>query len=338
MVRGINQVSVGRGASGGGARIDSLLGWLFLLLLCLSGCRPLSEPLRVGANLWTGYEPLYLAQRDGLLPEEEIQVIRLASAEQVISAFRNQAVEVAAVTADEAVRIASRLPEARIILVCDYSNGADALLARPGLGSLAELKGKRVGLEANAMGAYLLAQALEAAGLLPSDITAVPVPIASQEEAYGAGRVDAVVTFDPVRSRLLGHGAKSLFDSSRIPGEIADVLIARPEVLQNRRPELVRLVRAWFAARERLVAAEPETLSAAANHLGLTVKDLGESLKLIELPDPVANQRLLADSAAGLPATIRRVAAELRRHQLVDRPVDPERMIDATVVEGAVRP
>ena len=338
MVRGINQVSVGRGASKGGVRLVSLFGCLFLLLLCVTGCRPLPEPLRVGANIWTGYEPLYIAQRDRLIPEEECQVIRLASAEQVISAFRNRAVDVAAVTADEAVQIASRLPEARIFLVCDYSNGADALLARPGLGSLAELKGKRVGLEANAVGAYMLAQALETAGLLPSDITAVPVPIASQEEAYGAGRVDAVVTFDPVRSRLLGHGAQSLFDSSQIPGEIADVLIARPEVLQKRRPELVRLVRAWFAARERLVAAEPETLSAAANHLGLTVKDLGESLKLIELPDPAANRRLLSDSAEGLPATIRRVAGELQLHKLVEWPVDPERMIDVTVVEGAARP
>lgn len=329
--------SIGNGARAArntGVWLGCLLGFL-LLLLC--SCRPLGERLRVGANLWPGYEPLYLAQREGLLPEDEFQVIRLASAEQVISAFRNRAVDVAAVTADEAIRVASRLPGTRIILVCDYSNGADAVLARPGIGSLAELKGKKVGLEPNALGAYLLAQALEAAHLAPGDITAVPVPIASQEAAYQAGRVDAVVTFDPVRSRLLGWGAKPLFDSSQIPGEIADVLIARPEVLQERRPELLGLVRAWFAARERLHAGAPETLSAAANHLGLNLTNLGESLKLIELPDLAANRRLLTDAGEGLPETLRRVASELVKHQLLDRPVDPSQMIDPTLVEGADR-
>lgn len=334
MLRGINKGSFGCAARTGTVW---LARWLGLLLLALTACRPWEGPLRIGANLWLGYEPLYVAQREGLLPEDDFQVIRLASAEQVISAFRNHALDVAAVTADEAIRVAARLPGARIVLVCDYSNGADGLIARPGIGSLAELKGKRVGIEANALGAYLLAQALEAGKLAPGDITAVPVPIASQEEAYRAGRVDALVTFEPFRSRLLGQGAKSLFDSSQIPGEIADVLIVRPEALRERRPALAQLIRAWFAARDRLAAPAPETLSAAASHLSLTLADLAESLKRIELPDLAANRRLLTDPGKGLPATLQQVAAELTRHQLMDGAIDSEGLIDATLLEGANR-
>lgn len=310
---------------------------VWLLLLLLAGCRPAEGRLRVGANLWPGYEPLYLAQRDGLFDEGEFQVVRLASAEQVISAFRNRALDVAAVTGDEAVRVASRLPGARIILVCDYSNGADAVVARPDIRSLAELKGKRVGLESSALGAYFLALTLEVAGLTPADITAVPVSVASQEEAFRVGQVDALVTFDPVRSRLLGQGAKSLFDSSRTPGKIVDVLIARPEALEHRRPALLRLVQGWFSARERLQSGAPATLSAAAAHQGLSVRELVDSLKLIELPDLVTNRRLLSGAANGLPTTLRQVSAELVRHQFMDRTVDPDLLIDATLVEGGGR-
>ncbi len=318
----------------GGVRLGKSI-WAFLFLC--AACRPLEGRLRIGANLWPGYEPLYVAQRDGLIAEDEFQVIRLASAEQVISAFRNRAVDIAAVTGDEAIQVASRLSEVRIFLVCDFSNGADAIVTRPDIRTLKDLKGKRVGLEPNALGAFFLAQALESAGLKPGDVTPVRVPIASQEQAYRVGQVDALVTFDPVRSRLLGQGATSLFNSSQIPGQIVDVLVARTEVLQRRRNEMLHLLRGWFAARERLYPPSPETLSAAATHLGMTVQDTEKSLQLIELPDLAANRRLLTDSTNGLSSTLRRLNAELIQHNLVVRSVDPGEMIDATLLEEANR-
>lgn len=51
------------------------------------------------------------------------------------------------------------------------------------------------------------------------------------EGAFGSGKVDAVVTFEPVRSRLLARGAVQIFDRRQIPGEIIHVLVMRTDAM-----------------------------------------------------------------------------------------------------------
>ena len=98
------------------------------------------------------------------------------------------------------------------------------MLARPELKELKDIKGRRVGVESGALGAYVLARALQIAGLNRTDISVVSIPVPEQEQAFQGRRVDAVVTMEPNRTRLLAQGARQLFDSSQIPGEIVDVL------------------------------------------------------------------------------------------------------------------
>ena len=102
---------------------------LCLCLLCVA-CAPGGEaPLRVGTNIWLGYEPFYVARQAGSLPgERSAGGICLAS--EVLSAFRSRAIEAAAVTLDEAISLAENDNSLRIGLVLDTSDGADALVAR----------------------------------------------------------------------------------------------------------------------------------------------------------------------------------------------------------------
>lgn len=123
------------------------------------GCAPGGEaPLRVGTNIWLGYEPFYVARQAGSLPEN-VRLVEYASASEVLSAFRSRAIEAAAVTLDEAISLAENDNSLRIGLVLDTSDGADALVARPGR-RLSELKGRTIGVESPAVGAYLLGRAL----------------------------------------------------------------------------------------------------------------------------------------------------------------------------------
>ena len=87
------------------------------------------------------------------------------------------------------------------------------------------------GVEQTAVGAYMLNAALAKAGLRTTDITVVPLPLDEHLTAWRESQVDALVTFDPVLQVLRGEGAPVLFDSSAIPGEIVDVLVARTDAL-----------------------------------------------------------------------------------------------------------
>lgn len=87
---------------------------LFALIVMGALIAPGSEepehPLRVGANVWPGYEPLFLAESLGYYNGQNIEIITFPSSAEVMRAYRNQAIDVAAVTADEALQISETLP------------------------------------------------------------------------------------------------------------------------------------------------------------------------------------------------------------------------------------
>ncbi len=300
--------------------------------LLVAGCRQPEPPLRVGCSEWLGYEPLRMADESGHFGDRRIQVLTFPSATDVIRAYRNGTVEVAALTADEALRIVEHSPDHRIVLVCDVSNGADAILARPEFPSVPALRGRRVGVEPDAEGAYVLARALQLSGLTADEVTVVPVETDEHESAYTAGRVDAVVTMDPWRAQLLAAGARPVFDTSRIPGEVVDVLLTRPETIRQHGSELRLLVDGWFRAQEALVARRPGELVRMARRHQVTTAYLEQSLHNLELPGREANRRMLGRSTNSLADALRRLARVMTEQRLAGPLPDPETLLDDALV------
>jgi NitT/TauT family transport system substrate-binding protein len=311
-------------------RVIRAIGVCVLAALAAGCTQDRTPPLRVGTNVWPGYEPLYLARDLELLDPDGVRLVEYSSASQVIRAYRNGRIDAAALTLDEVLLLLASGLEPRVALVMDISHGADAILARPGVDGLADLKGRRVGVENTALGAYVLSRALEQAGMSVDDVDVVEVEVDAHEGAYRGGEVDAVVTFEPVRSRLLAAGAHVVFDSTRIPGEIVDVLAVRREVL-NRRPEVVRgVLRAWFGAVDRLHAHPREGARRIAERLRLDPEAVLKSYDGLELPDRTRNRWFLAGpDGPGLAASARRLAAVMEREGLVAHPVDPAQLFDA---------
>ena len=301
---------------------------LVLLVFALAGCDKPAPPLRVGANIWPGYEPLFLARDLGYYGGQPVQLLSFLSTTEVIRAYRNGALDVAAVTADEALMLAETLPDQRILLVCDFSLGADVILAKPQFPSLPDLKGRRIGVETTALGAYMLARALARAGMTAHDVTVVPMPLDEHEAAFRQDRVDAVVTFEPSRSRLLAAGAVPVFDSSQIPGEIVDVLLTRAEKMDAARQPLTALVRGWFKALDYLRQNPADAARRMALRQQLTPEALVGSLQLLKFPDREANLRLLGASTNNLATTLRQLSAIMREHKLLERPFDPAALPD----------
>lgn len=204
-----------------------------LLILLSAACTdsPQNKPLRLGTNVWPGYEPLYLARHIGVLDSKRVQLVEYTSASQVMKAFRNELLDAAAITLDEAISLLESGEDVRIVLVTDVSSGGDVLLARPEIQTMHALEGRRIGVEHTALGAYFVSRMIELHQLDKRNIELVPLEVAAHERAYHNDEVDAVVTFDPVRSKLLAEGAVELFSSREIPGEIVDVIVVRASLM-----------------------------------------------------------------------------------------------------------
>lgn len=224
--------------------------------------------LRLGSNIWPGYEPLYLARDLGYFDNRNIKLVEYVSSRDVIRGFRNGSIDAAALTLDEVLLLLESGIRVKIILITDFSNGGDVLLARKAIETMSDLRGKKVGVEGNALGAYMLTRALEINKLPIGGLNIINLEVDEHEAAFVSGQLDAVVTFEPVRTRLLANGAHEIFSSREIPGEIVDVIVVRAESVAPLGKQITDLVRGWFQA-VRYLEDEPE---AAAGIIDLRLK------------------------------------------------------------------
>lgn len=280
----------------------------------VSGCAAPKRKLVVTAGAWPGYEPLFLARHQGWLDPEQIRLGEVPSNASSIHALATGVADAAALTLDEVLMLRSQGIALTIVLVFNISAGADMLLARPEIGSLAELKGKRVAIEQGTYAPLLLDTALAAAGLRRADVTTVHLPIGDQMPAWRKGEIDAAVTYAPFADELVAAGAHRLFDSRQMPDTIVDVLAVRNESLSAGGGDALRhLLAAHFRTlafladapddAARLIGARrrSEAVAVASAYDGLILPDLEKNRLLLAGAQPVLLEkaRLIGEAMRG---------------------------------------
>jgi NitT/TauT family transport system substrate-binding protein len=282
------------------------LGLVFALLI--AGCtREAEPPLRIGTNVWIGSEPLYLARELGQMSPKTVQLVEYPSASEVLRAFRNQAIDGMVISLDELFGLVVDGMKPRVVLVVDVSHGADAVVGRSGMKTMKDLQGKRVAVESGALGAFMLSRALALNGMQASDVKVVHMESNEQPGAFASGQIDGAVTFDPYRAELLRNGATMLFDSTRIPGEIVDLVAVRASVLDKQPKAVQSLLVGWFKAIDYL-GREP---SDAARRMGIRQQTSGEqylaALRGMHIPSREENLRMIGGANPDLVPSGRRL-------------------------------
>lgn len=288
-----------------------------ILLSCLSWAIH-AGPLKVGTTMWSGYEPLYLAQHNGFY-NRDIRIINYPSTSEVMRSFRNKALEVAALTLDEVIQLREKNLPVTVFLICDISNGADALLARPPINRLTDLKGKRVAVESTAVGAYVLTRALEIGQIALADVQPVNRENNEQYQAYLDNEVDAVVTYEPVRSQLLSAGATEIFTSRQIPGEVVDILAVERSVIQRRQQDLTLLIKGWYQALDDLRNKPQQSHNYIAARHKISPEEVAASLNGLEFPDQSKTRKLMSGSPSLIERSFARLVDTMRSNNLLMR-------------------
>lgn len=308
-------------------RVSTRRRWLGQALgvagIAISGCAPTNrDPIRIGAQPFPGYELIYLARSLGLLPPEAVRLIEAPSATANIRALAAGAMEGAGMTLDEVLTAREQGIDLVVICVVDRSVGADVVLGGPAVRALSDLKGRRIGVEQTATGAVMLDAALRAAGLRPSDVELVHLAIDAHEAGFREGAVDALVTYAPVKTRLLSAGATLLYDSARIPGRILDTFALRRDSLMANVDKAAVLVDRHFEARTAWLAEPARHAAVIAPRLKLAAGDVASAFEGLELPDRARNRHLFADDAAALVATAQILGRTMADAGLLQRPPD----------------
>lgn len=315
---------------------------LTLLLLAAIGAliavlfSPAAEkPLRIGTNVWPGYEHLYLARELGYLDSDQLHLVELSSASQVSDALRQGTLEAAALTLDEVLTLLEQGVQLTVVLVLDYSAGGDVLLAHPQIGALSDLKGKQIAVETGAVGAVLLDGALQAGGLQSDDVELIECAAGNHLHCFDS--VDAVVTFEPARSQLLEKGARLLFDSSQIPGRIMDVLVVKREWLGRGSGQIEALLQAYFKARHYWQQEPLRAAELMAPRLGVANDRVAELFDGLILPTLAENRELLAYPDGQLLKLADELAALMVERRLLASKPETSYLSSGQFLPGMVR-
>lgn len=138
--------------------------------------------------------------------------------------------------------------KSKIIAATDYSNGNDKIIGKPGIKSIKDLKGKKVGLELTLVEHLLLLKALEMNGLKQSDVELVNAATNDTPQTLASGQVDAIGAWYPIAGQALTQVANStpLFTSADAPGLIYDVVAVNPVSLNDRKDDWGKFLKVYF--------------------------------------------------------------------------------------------
>jgi len=312
---------------------------LILLGACSRAESP-SKPLLLGLSDWPGYAPFYAAAKLGLYRPTSIEIKSFGSNFDLNRAFVQRRLDVLATPLFDALRIADEGVPLKIILLCDYSNGGDGIVARREIASVRDLRGKKVAVELGAITHFVLLSALAQARIAESDVQLVNLSIPEAVSAFEQGKLDAATLWDPHFARLASApNAHRIFSSKEIPGQVIDVLIVHKDVAEERPEDVRRVVRAWeevLAARRQRPAEIEETM---AREMNRTPEELRADFAGLELLDLAKNRELYAPGPEDERSARRAYAATVDfmvRHQLLKRPA-PEagEILDARFLDAA---
>ena len=188
-----------------------------------------NKTVTMASNPFVGLAPFYVAMDKGFFEDcgLDFSMVDFDDSSASCSALLAGKVDLAYTTLDAAIIAESQYDEDMldVTAIVDESAGADGILVKKDINSIADLKGKKVGVSINQTSHYLLMQALETAGLTDADVDLVNMTSSDAGVSFISGDLDAAVTWEPYLSNAVEQGVgKLIFSSKDAPGSIVDVL------------------------------------------------------------------------------------------------------------------
>jgi len=145
---------------------------------------------------------------------------------------------------------AAKVPVKAIAAIRQTREGLAILVPKDSaIRSFADLKGKKIGTGRGSVGHQLLLAALEKHGLTVDDVQLVFLLPSDAKVAYSSGSIDAWSTWEPYVSQEEGlFGARRIITGQGLTPGLSFV-VARPEPIAEKRPQLQDFVRRLTLAR-----------------------------------------------------------------------------------------
>lgn len=226
------------------------------VVAALSSCQKKEEapaaaakaPLKIAYSDWPGWTAFEIAIQKGWFKDAGVDVqFSWFEYAPSMDAFTAGKVDAVTIASGDALVTGAQGGKSVAILVTDFSNGNDMIVAKPGIKTLKDLKGKKVGIEIGLVEHLLLTKGLQTQGMKESDVQLVGTPTNQTAQVLATGDVAAIGAWQPNAGQALKSlaGSKAIYTSADQPGLIYDFLSVSPQSLAERRDDWVKVVKVW---------------------------------------------------------------------------------------------
>src|SRR5271156_1740139 len=208
----------------------------------------------VAWSIYVGWMPWDFADRSGILKKWadkygiKIKLTQINDYVESINQYTAGGFDACVMTNMDMLTIpAAGGVDSTALIVGDFSNGNDGVVLKGKGKKLEDIKGQKVNLVELSVSHYLLVRALSSIGLSERDVKIVNTSDADIVGAFAAPATSAVVTWKPQLSAVMtAPNAQLVFDSSKIPGEIIDLMVVNSATLKVNQNLGKALVGAWY--------------------------------------------------------------------------------------------
>ncbi|WP_321777315.1 putative urea ABC transporter substrate-binding protein [Sulfurimonas sp.] len=233
------------------------------------------DKFQVAWTIYVGWMPWGYAENQSIVDKWaekygiEIEMVQVNDYIESINQYTTGQFDACVMTNMDALTIpAAGGVDSSVLIMGDFSNGNDGVILKDKK-TFSDIKGQTVNLVELSVSHYLLARGLESVGMNERDVKVMNTSDADIIAAFTSDEVTAVTTWNPQLNELSAmKNANLVFDSSKIPGEIIDMLVVHTDTL-NDNPKLAKaLTGAWFEVMALMKKGDKEALEFMAQSSG----------------------------------------------------------------------
>jgi NitT/TauT family transport system substrate-binding protein len=325
-------------------RILSLLISFYIVGL-LIGCAPVEEPpktsgevMNVAKNYWPGQFWIEIAYEKGWFDEAELNVKLVDTNEDYFQGVQD--------TADGHIDtnqlvlfdlMDSNLRGANLVAVMnsDISSGADGVVATKDIQQVADLKGKRIGIQKGTFTEFMAQTMLENSGV-GSMVEFIEVE-SDSPQPFIDKTVDALVTWDPHLETAVKQGSgRILFDSLLIPGMIPDLHVFKKQFIEERPEDVQAYINVWHRTTQYIKSNPDQAFQIIADVNNVPINDVKKLAEKATILDLAYNKQafLFSNDFESLHGTSRKINNFMIEKGITDKQMDTTQFLDARFIRG----
>ena len=263
--------------------------FLMVMIIAFTTCacganKNAPDKIKIGITQWTGCYAWYALEELGIFDKHnvDVEVVMFPNFSDGVNALASGDIDTYLTSTTSALNTFANGNDIQIILVEDYSVGADAAVVKSDIKSIDDLKGKTVAAELGTGNYILMQEYLARHGLTEENYNYVNMSAGDAGNAFISGNVDCAMLWDPYVTESIKAGGHILFTSADEEGIISLTVVANKNVINNKTAELKRVLDAWFEGVDRINSGDKEFISAMANSAGVTYDEFASMVDTVK--------------------------------------------------------